>query len=129
MNQLEEWLFLAEADYNAALWMMKSENAPYHIVTYHLHQAVEKMMKAYLFCCNKEIPFSHDLRKLGAIIMKTNPELLIFRDNIIELDEYFPKIRYPYGDLIREEMAITCVRLATEVYRSIFSKVEQMLKH
>ncbi|MEK6556947.1 MAG: HEPN domain-containing protein [Candidatus Margulisiibacteriota bacterium] len=119
MNQFEEWLFLAEADFKAALWIMKDEDAPYHIVIYHLHQSVEKILKTYLYTQGRDIPLTHDLRKLGAIVMNIVPELKRFQGHIIELDEYFPKIRYPYGDQINEDMAKACIRLATEIYEAI----------
>ena len=121
MNQLEEWLFLAESDFKAALWIMKGPDAPYHIVIYHLHQSVEKIMKAYLYINDLDIPLTHDLRKLASIIMKILPELINYQNNIIELDEYFPKIRYPYGDLISETMADSAIEFATNIYDYIFS--------
>ncbi|MEK7376156.1 MAG: HEPN domain-containing protein, partial [Candidatus Margulisiibacteriota bacterium] len=89
------------------------------IIIYHLHQAVEKLLKALIIKSSKRFEKMHFLDRLLAEIIGDYPELEELRDSILELNLYLPKLRYPYGDEIKTEEAI-------DVYRK-FKRTREVL--
>jgi len=56
----QSWLEYASADIESAKILLETTHN-YHIVTYHAHQAIEKVLKRYLFIHDKKFPFIHEL--------------------------------------------------------------------
>ncbi len=60
-----EWLAYAQDDLKTAQFILGSlESCPFHIVTYHAQQCVEKALKGYLISRGEKHPYTHDLRLL-----------------------------------------------------------------
>lgn len=101
MNEtdLKEWLNLASHDVDTAKLLIK-ENGHADIIIYHIHQAIEKMLKALLAKADKPIEKTHFLDKLLTQVLADYPSLSIISDQILAINLYLPKLRYPSGDKI-----------------------------
>ncbi|HAR62761.1 MAG: hypothetical protein DKM50_06625 [Candidatus Margulisiibacteriota bacterium] len=122
-KQLAEWLFYVDSDLKSALIILESRENIYHISIYHAHQAVEKAMKAFLISKGvEELPKIHSLLKLFSMILKYGFDENMKTD-IIELDSYYPKVRYPYGDQISYDDALICYKIAEQICSSIITKI------
>jgi HEPN domain-containing protein len=91
------WLKYANDDLKAGVLLFN--NDPYEfksIVCYHMEQAVEKYLKAYLIFNDKEINKTHDITEL----IENCKEIDIDFDNIYsfnanELTDYAVNLKYP----------------------------------
>ncbi len=122
-NLLNEWLFMADADLASAKFQLGKETFS-HISVYQSHQAVEKILKSFLVANHLEIiPRVHDLRKLYQQSKLFGLDLQSEENDLLELDAYFPRLRYPLGDRISVDEASRCYEIAA----SIFNKIKLML--
>ncbi|OGC19410.1 hypothetical protein A2292_01790 [candidate division WOR-1 bacterium RIFOXYB2_FULL_46_45] len=96
---------LSGHDADTAALLIK-ENGHADIIIYHIHQAVEKMIKALLVKNGKAFDKTHFLDKLLAQAIKIDPKLSNIEDDVLAINLYLPKLRYPYGDVIKFEEAI-----------------------
>lgn len=90
----KKWLGFAKADLDAAKVLLdKSKKHLYANCYYHLHQAIEKSLKAVLVENNQRIPKTHDLVDLLELTGSKLPrELVEFIEN---LNPFYNPIRYP----------------------------------
>ena len=72
------------------------------IVIYHIHQAIEKLLKATLLVAKGDVHFSHDLERLHSLLVAKQPIYSDIEDDIILLHAYYPRLRYPKSDFIDE---------------------------
>lgn len=102
---VKEWLTLASHDADTAALLIK-EKGHADIIIYHVHQAIEKLLKALIVKSNKTITKTHFLDKLLAQLLKDYPALAKVEGEILEINLYLPKLRYPSGDRIDFEEAM-----------------------
>jgi len=102
MNEIARgWVKFAKADIDGAEFLLK-ESRFTSLVTFHSHQAVEKILKAVLAEHTLRIPKIHSLFKLLEIIRKNGllidivPKIDL--NELIALDEILIESRYP-GDM------------------------------
>ncbi len=98
-NNYDEWVRLAGYDIETVELLIKN-NGRAEIIIYHIHQAIEKLLKAIILKNNLKVERVHFLDKLLSMIIKKYPELKNVEDEILEINLYLPKLRYPYGDQI-----------------------------
>ena len=65
-----------------------------NIAVWHCTQAVEKVMKGFLFCCHIEYSYDHELRFLLDDVENTFTVTEECRENVLFLDTYGNKLRY-----------------------------------
>lgn len=99
---IKEWIRLANHDIDT-VDILINEKGHADIIIYHIHQAIEKLLKALLFKCNKKIEKIHFLDRLLADLMQDYPALEKVKIDILEINLYLPKLRYPSGDSLRFE--------------------------
>lgn len=106
MNEIDvlEWLTLASHDADTANLLIKQKGHA-DIIIYHIHQAIEKSLKALMLKANKPIEKTHFLDKLLAQLAADYPSLAAIQDDILEINLYLPKLRYPSGERIEFEEA------------------------
>lgn len=124
MDQLlREWIRYAETDLTSAELQMDRDGLS-HISVYQSHQAVEKIIKAYLVQKKiEEIPKIHDLRKLVLLSKRYGLDVSGQQRDILELDSFFPKLRYPFGDEISSDDAHRCYKIAFDLVEVIKSMI------
>ncbi|HOP63030.1 MAG TPA: HEPN domain-containing protein [Spirochaetota bacterium] len=104
-SDAQEWIEVASHDIDTVRLLVKEKGHP-DIIIYHIHQGIEKLIKAALV--RSEILFekSHRLDKLLNSALISYPEMLSIKDEILEIDYYLPKLRYPAGEKIEFETAL-----------------------
>ncbi len=108
-----EWLFYAQSDLDsAALILQGSDN--FHIVVYHSHQAVEKILKRYLLIKKGQYPFNHDLLRLLEIAtqFRSTEEYI---EDLSFLMLIYSGTRYPKGDRISRQEAEKSLNVAKRI--------------
>ena len=104
-KELLEWLYLAEGDKETADFLYKESGRP-EIIIYHYHQALEKYFKYFLLSNKQEISKMHSLDKLLSDIVKISPEYINIKQDVLLINSYLPKLRYPYGDRLFDDDAM-----------------------
>ena len=117
-NEINQWLEVASHDIDTARLLIR-EKGHADIIIYHLHQAVEKLLKAVLTGCDLSFEKIHRLDKLLNIAITCYPDLISIKDEVLEIDYYLPKLRYPAGEKITLDTAV-------RVYEQ-FQKIEPIL--
>ncbi|MFA5879321.1 MAG: HEPN domain-containing protein [Candidatus Margulisiibacteriota bacterium] len=117
---LSEWLELAKIDLTSAEVLMNSPKHVSSVSIYLSHQAVEKSLKYLLSQYQEPILKTHDLMKLLSQLIKHVEALNGFIYDIQELDQYYPKLRYPTGDKFTNEEAKHCFEIASKIFDLIF---------
>ena len=113
-DEVRDWLEVASHDADTVRLLIRENGHP-DIIIYHIHQAVEKLLKTMILRCNAPFEKSHRLDKLLNHAISFYPDLMSIKDAVLEIDYYMPKLRYPAGERIEFE---TAERLY-EVYNDI----------
>ncbi len=88
-----ELLALAENDYQAALILARAENPQADAAGFHLQQAVEKALKAWLAFKGVDYPKTHDLNPLLGLLEDQGERIEPFW-NLLELNPFAVQFRY-----------------------------------
>lgn len=118
-KKLSEWLILAKADLDSAEILMNSPKYISSVSIYLSHQAVEKTFKYLLSQYDESVLKTHDLMKLLSQLRKHVDILQDYIYEIQELDQYYPRLRYPTGDKFTKEEAKRSFEIASKIYTLI----------
>lgn len=88
-----ELLELAERDYQAALILARAENPQTDAAGFHLQQAVEKSLKAWLGLKGIDYPRTHDLNPLLGLLEDHDEDIEPFW-TLLELNPFAVQFRY-----------------------------------
>ena len=88
-----ELLALAENDYQAALILARAENPQADAAGFHLQQAVEKALKAWLALKGIDYPKTHDLNPLLGLLEDQDENIESFW-TLLELNPFAVQFRY-----------------------------------
>jgi len=83
----------AENDLRAARILLAGDG-PVDSVCFHLQQAAEKRLKAFLTLCGVEYPFTHDLGELLLVCLRHAPVLEKYRATVPLLTDFAVALRY-----------------------------------
>jgi len=115
----KEWLAKGLADLATAEREMRARKNPnYDAVCFHSQQAVEKLLKAKLIVLRREVPRSHDLPHLLAMVTDKEPLWEPWRIAMNELAAYAVEFRYP-GESADRELAKRAVTIAKHTCEEI----------
>jgi HEPN domain-containing protein len=105
MNPLTlEWVEKAEGDYATALRELRARKSPnYDAACFHAQQLAEKYLKAFLQESEQLIPKTHSLIDLLALVLEIDTSFHMIRPDLIRLDRYAVRFRYPGERADREE--------------------------
>jgi len=97
MNPLTlEWVDKAEGDLTTASRELRARKSPnYDASCFHAQQIAEKYLKACLQENGLPIPYTHSLIDLLALCLKTDPTFIFIRPDLVSLDGYAVRYRYP----------------------------------
>lgn len=112
-----ELLALAENDYQAALILAHAENPQIDAAGFHLQQAVEKSLKAWLGLKGIDYPRTHDLNPLLGMLEDQDESIEMFW-TLLELNPFAVQFRYelPGEDFYNfEQLAQLTKQLITHV--------------
>ena len=103
INDVIEWIQIADDDLYSAKTLNESVRKPYEIICYHCAQATEKYLKGYL-AYNDIIPQkTHNLLFLLEICVEKDNSFEIIRTECGLLNRFTNEIRYPHRIEIKEE--------------------------
>jgi HEPN domain-containing protein len=113
IKKVHLWLSCGEDDLRMAnIGFALGDNAPFHLIAYHAHQAVEKNLKAYLVFYRVDFPYTHDLLRLFSLCPEKDPWAEKIHD-LHKLMSYAVSTRYPrIHDDITEQEARRAIQIA-----------------
>ena len=89
---------------------------------FHSHQAVEKLLKAYLLIKTNRYPFIHDLTELIRRCSSIDEDFkYLFDREVDKLDKYYVGTRYPSLIRVSREEAKWTIKTAEEVKILIYT--------
>ena len=88
-----ELLKIAERDYQAALILARAEHPQMDAAGFHLQQAVEKSLKAWLALKRVDYPRTHDLNPLLGLLEDQGERIEPFW-SLLELNPFAVQFRY-----------------------------------
>ena len=97
IEELRPWLVVIERDLRAARNCLFGPEPTEEVACYHCQQAAEKLVKVTLVHAECEVPFSHDIRALVALVPMQHP----LRNHLVPLARFTPfatAYRYPMDD-------------------------------
>jgi HEPN domain-containing protein len=105
MNPLTiEWVDKAEGDYVTTQREIRARISPnYDSACFHAQQVAEKYLKAFLQEQGTSIPKIHHLMDLLALCLKIDSSFHMFYSDLLILDGYAVKFRYPGQSATRIE--------------------------
>ncbi len=94
LEQARNFLGVAERDCRALRGMENPETFSTEIFGFHVQQAVEKALKAWL--CSVGVPFPriHDLDELGAMLEEAGQKIPEFLHELLEFTDFAVAFRY-----------------------------------
>lgn len=104
MNEITEWILLADGDLETAQRESRVRVRPnYNAACFHAHQSAEKYLKGSMIL--QKVPFEkiHDLMKLSLQIQIKFPEFAMLQEWLGLLNQYPVAARYPGLIATREE--------------------------
>jgi HEPN domain-containing protein len=103
INDVIEWIQIAEDDFYSAQVLNEAVRKPYEIICYHCAQAVEKYLKGFL-TYNGIIPEkTHNLLFLLELCIEKDNNFENIRTECSLLNKFTNEIRYPHRIEIKEE--------------------------
>ena len=103
INDVTEWIQIADEDFYSAQILNESARKPYEIICYHCAQAAEKYLKGYL-AYNDIVPQkTHNLLFLHELCVKKENSFETIRTECSFLNRYTVEIRYPHRIEVKKE--------------------------
>jgi len=91
-----EWIEKADEDFNFASLNLSDPSNPFYAqICYHLQQAAEKYLKAYIVAYKLKFKKIHDLLELLRICMEREPSFSSLSQECEFLTDYYIDTRYP----------------------------------
>lgn len=94
LEQAGNFLNMAQRDYRALCGMEDSEVFSSEIFGFHVQQAVEKILKAWLCVLGEPFPRIHDLDELGALLEEAGQEIPESLQSLLEFTDFAVAFRY-----------------------------------
>lgn len=119
LERARQFLNMAERDYRALGGMKDSDVFSDEIFGFHVQQAVEKALKAWLCALGVPFPKTHDLDELGALLEEAGQEIPNFLHTLLEFTDFAVAFRYEaFADLEGDIDRLDCI-----------NRVGQLLQH
>ena len=103
INDIKEWLQIADEDLYSANILFESVRRPKEIICYHCAQSIEKYLKGYLAYNNIFPEKTHNLLFLLELCVKINNDFDNIKTECSLLNRYTNEIRYPHRIEILDE--------------------------
>ena len=120
LEQARNLLGMADRDCRALRGMQDPEVFSTEIFGFHVQQAVEKALKAWLCCLGAPFPRTHDLDELGALLEERHQTIPEFLSALLEFTDFGVAFRYEAfpdleGDIERQDAVDRVGRLLQHV--------------
>lgn len=112
----------AERDFELVQLMLEHNGGADEVFGFHVQQAVEKLLKAWLAVRGESYPLTHDLEQLFEVLAQGGIELGAFRS----LSDYTPFAVHRYEALGPQEPPMDRAQAASRT-ASLLSRVRELL--
>jgi HEPN domain-containing protein len=120
LEQARSLLVMAERDHRALCGMEDSEVFSDEIFGFHVQQAVEKALKAWLCCLGVPFPRTHDLDELGALVEEAGQKTPVFLSSLLEFTDFAVAFRYEaFPDLEADIDRRACVDSVVQLLQHV----------
>ena len=93
------WKQIAQHDIDTFSLLIKEKGHP-DIIIYHIHQAIEKIIKSKIIENNGTFPYIHKLTRLYQILCSLNEEFNGIFEQIMKIEAFSNNLRYPQSDFL-----------------------------
>lgn len=121
--ELRRWLEKAEHDRRSAEGLLGLDPPITDTAAFHCQQAVEKLLKAFLFAHSVPFERTHDRRALVVTCATIDPTFGTLRDRVAELTPYGVRFRYPGPDDPTLERVREALGVVMEVERFVGARL------
>jgi HEPN domain-containing protein len=111
----------ADTDLRAMRLMLRSKLS--EAACFHAQQAAKKMLKAYLVSKGHDFPFTHDLTRLLAVVVKLDPRFRKFLPSAKKLTPYAVEVRYSADFIPKTSEARIAGRQAEAIARFVLARM------
>ena len=128
MNEIDDaraMLSMAERDLRALKGMDDATVFDDEIFGFHVQQAIEKSLKAWIIAIGVEFPFIHNLARLLAILEENGCDVESFWD-LVEYTAYAVTFRYDAAEMTDDPLDRSD---ASEKAQRLYDHVEQLLNN
>lgn len=127
LAELQRWLHKAENDRRSAEALLALTDPIPDTAAFHCHQAVEKLLKAYLFWHGIDFEKTHDLRALVAACMDRDGAFSVLEARVAGLTPFAVRFRYPGPADPSPEAAREALLIVEEVKAFVLSRLAKQL--
>lgn len=121
---VEEWLNKADEDLLYAKASLEDGLEFYSQICFHLHQAVEKYLKAYIISNELSFRRIHDLSALLKVCIVKDQEFSNFKHEVEKITPFYIKARYPdFIFSVGKEQASNALKVAQEIATFVKTKL------
>lgn len=121
---VQGWIQKADEDFEYAKESLEKGLEFYAQICFHLQQAAEKYLKAYIIAKNIDLKKTHDLIQLLKGCTKQDEEFNNLRGSVIELNSYYIETRYPdFIGIANEPDSKKAMEAAEEIASLVKSKL------
>jgi len=121
--EVRAWLEKARHDLRTAELALEQTPPITDTAGFHVQQAVEKTLKAYLVWSGREFERIHDLRALALACARCDDAFSAWIDRIAPLSAYAVRFRYPGLTDPSLENVRVALNLADEVWRFVTARL------
>jgi HEPN domain-containing protein len=118
INDVIEWIQIAEDDIYSAKYLFEAIRKPYEIICYHCAQAVEKYLKGFLTYSGIIPQKTHNLLFLLELCIEKDKNFENIRTECSLLNKFTSDIRYPYRIEIKEEDVIYSINAVDKIRKT-----------
>lgn len=94
-SNFSAWVRKADHDLLNIQNNLAAQEIPWDTVCFHGQQAAEKMLKAFLVYCGRDLSRTHDLVALLALCVEREADLAVLESDCRKLTSYGVVARYP----------------------------------
>jgi len=124
VDAANEWLQIAYDDYDSAKFLYDNKTPkPLEIICYHCQQAAEKALKAFICAHDKDIPKTHEVKRICKQCAEIDDSFETLFDDCEELEVYATETRYPLRIEIDNTHAERALKQALAIYEFSMEKV------
>ena len=119
------WLQKAEGDLKVAKRELQAEDSVLDAVCFHLQQAVEKYLKAFLSKYSDKIKRTHNIEFLIEQCIHIDKDFKRYEEKFDRVAECGVEIRYPDAFIVFEEDELDAIRVIVEEFREfVINKID-----
>ena len=128
LHELGRWIEKANHDLQTAVAVMELPCPVTDTAAFHCQQAVEKLLKAYLYWRERDFERVHDLRLLNLECAIFDDSFGLLTDRVAPLTAYAVRYRYPGPCDPTVDDVENAIRIAKDVMEFVLDRLPRSLR-